>query len=90
MRSTTKSFICLIAIGLAAGGCASPNAHNTMAVRTSAEQFVALAVLGPDRPSDVPAGGFRLGAGDSLGEAVYENYLTVVRSNPQWQYAIGE
>lgn len=90
MRTTIKSCVCVITASLIAGGCASPDAHQIQGSMVRAEQFVALTVMSSEPMREVPAGGFRLGAGDSLGHAVYENYVTIVRANPKWQYASGE
>lgn len=90
MKTVMKISACVTAVSLIAGGCASPNAHQIQGSQVSSAQLVALTVLSSEPMREVPAGGFRLGAGDSLGHAVYENYVTIVRSNPKWQYASGE
>jgi hypothetical protein len=90
MYTMIKISSCATAVSLIAGGCASPNLHQGNGSLVRGEQFVALTVMSTEPMREVPAGGFRLGAGDSLGQAVYENYVTIVRTNPKWQYASGE
>ena len=69
------------------GGCSSTQTASAPSANTA----VALTTLGPvqtARASSQPRT-FRLGAGDALGQAIYDNYATIARSNAGWQYASG-
>jgi hypothetical protein len=90
MKIATTLFASSLVLALVAGGCTAPSANQVVTRQATAEQFVALTILGPERSGQIPDGGFRLGAGDTLGHAVYENYASIVRANPKGQYASGE
>jgi len=74
------------------GGCASTMSATRTAPEitlTGSNDTVALATLEPAQTTAVTASPktFHLGAGDSLGQAIYANYATIARANAGWQYA---
>lgn len=79
----------LVGLGLVAGGCAAPES-TTMS--DPYDLGVALTVIStPDRSERSNPNEFSLGAGDTLGQALFTNYVAIVKGgNPDWHYASGE
>ena|SRR5688572_11743384 len=90
MKFALKTCGCLMFMALVTGGCAASHGDRYAARSIAADQFVALTIVGPAPAQSADPAGVRLGAGDSLGQAVYQNYATIVRANPKWQFAGAE
>lgn len=92
MKTNMKTQACLmmalIATALLNGGCASTNSVDDEEVELC-QPRIALAVIGPIEESNADASPtlFHLGAGDTLGQAIYANYVSFVSANGGWRLA---
>lgn len=78
----TSTRLALLSSFLLLAGCATS---------ASSHRPIALGALGPAaQPAIGQAAGFRLGAGDALGEQIFTRYVAYVRANRGEHYATGQ
>ena len=88
MKPMALSAMLTAGLVVALGGCTS--SQSRLAAWETDREVALTVISGDEAQQSVDAGEFRLGAGDTLGRAVYHNYVAVVRANSDTHFASGE